>query len=151
MQVKMKNGGLMFIPVIVDNVHQKLICSVLHLLIFLAQNSFFMAEIKGRSIQINCELICLTSIESPKVLYNNIGHLDHFSIMYPEILRRVGIIIRCEVEKYFFEQKIYLQKIVMENFVDKNCNSDQKAQIDNSNINFFFYRFNKCLKNFLKY
>jgi hypothetical protein len=65
-----------FKTVIVNNVHSKTICTVLHLLISLAQGSFCTGEVKGKSISVSSELICLTSIEHPKILYNTMSQID---------------------------------------------------------------------------
>jgi hypothetical protein len=44
---------------------------------FVSSKIFFMAEIKGKkNIQINCDVICVTSVEEPNVLYNSMNVLD---------------------------------------------------------------------------
>jgi hypothetical protein len=105
-----------FKTVIVDNVHQISVSSVLHLLISLAQGSFFTAEIKHHSVKLRVELICLTSIEHPMVLYNSMSPLERSAITWPEVLRRVKTIVKCEKKVDFFGQVEYERVIVRDDY-----------------------------------
>jgi hypothetical protein len=99
-------------------VHQGSISAVLHLLISLAQGSFFTAEIKHHSAKLKVELICLTSVEHPMVLYNSMSQIERSSITWPEIMRRVRTIVKCSKIKDFFGEFVYNRELIRDDYAD---------------------------------
>jgi hypothetical protein len=107
-----------FKTVIIDNVHQGSISSVLHLLISLAQGSFFAAEMKHHSPKLKVQLVCLTSVEHPLVLYNSMSLVERSSVTWPEVMRRIRSIIECKKVVDFFGQSKFERVFVRDDYKD---------------------------------